>query len=95
VRKPHTDVEPVKNWQFSDARVRENAPETRTTVAEHGQHQDLGAPNGFGFTADQRFDSCIGFRDGAEYLPATSLCFDIADPHLRMPLSVPAAPYEG
>jgi hypothetical protein len=48
----------------------------------------FGAPNGVEFAADQRFDSRIGFRDGAENQPATSLRFDIADPHLQMPLSV-------
>jgi hypothetical protein len=28
VLKPHSDMEPVKHWQFGDAGVGENAPES-------------------------------------------------------------------
>jgi hypothetical protein len=71
-------MEPVKHWQFGDAGVGENAPETRTTVGKRGHRRDLRAPNGVEFAADQRFDSRICFRDGAENLPTTSLRLDIA-----------------
>jgi hypothetical protein len=64
VLKPHTDVEPVKNWQFSDVGVGETAPETRTTRGERGHRRVLGAPNRVEFAADQPFDRCIGLRDG-------------------------------
>jgi hypothetical protein len=67
----------------------------RTIVGEGGHRRVLGAPNGVEFVADQRFDRRIGFRDGAEYLPATGLRFDIADPHLQMPLPILTAADEG
>jgi hypothetical protein len=80
---------------FSDVGVGENAPETRTTVGERGQHRVPGAPNRVEFAADQPFDSCIGFRDGAEDLPLTGLRCDIANPHLQMPLIFLTIAYEG
>jgi hypothetical protein len=50
-----------------------------------------GSPDGVETLADQDFDVRIGFGDGAEDLPPTSLGFDITDPHLQMPLAVHAA----
>src|ERR1700722_1007828 len=95
VLKPHPDVEPVKNRRRCDAGIGETMPETRTPGGERGQHRVLGAHNGVESAADQRFDSRIGFRDGPENLPATSLRFDIADPHLQMPLPILTAADEG
>jgi hypothetical protein len=95
VLKPHTDVEPVKNRRRDDAGIGENTPERWTTVGEGGHRRVHGAPNGVEFAADQRFDSRIGFRDGAENLSSTSLRFDIADPHLQMPLPILTAADEG
>jgi hypothetical protein len=65
-------MEPVKNWQFGDAGIDENAPEPRTTVGEGGHRRVLGAPNGVEFAADQRFERRIGFGDGAENPPASN-----------------------
>jgi hypothetical protein len=44
--------------------------------------------------ADQDFDICIGFGNGTENLPTTSLRFDIADPNLQMPLAILTAANE-
>ena len=37
---------------------------------------------------DQHLDVRIGFGDGTENLPPARFCFNIADPHLQMPLAV-------
>jgi hypothetical protein len=52
-------------------------------------------PDGVEVAADQHLDVRIGFGDGAENLSPTSLRFNIADPHLEMPLAVLAAADEG
>jgi len=85
---------PAKDFHLqSSAHARHTSP--RATIGEGDHRRVLGAPNGVEFAADQRFDSRIGFRDGAENLPATSLRFDIADLHLKMPLRILTAADEG
>ncbi len=64
-------------------------------VGEGGQHRTVSPADGIEVAADQRFDVRAGFGDGAEDLAATRLRFDIADPHLQMPLAALAAADEG
>jgi hypothetical protein len=88
VLKSHADVKPVENRQFADASISENAPQRGAPIGESGQLRVLCSSDGVEALADQDFDVCIGFGNGTENLPPTSLRFDIADPHLQMPLAV-------
>ncbi len=87
----HGDVEPVEHRPCGDAGIGETAPEPGTTIGEGGQCRVLGSPDSVEIAADQRGDVRAGFGDGAENLAATCIRFDIADPHLQMPLAVLAA----
>ena len=95
VLQPHGDVEPVEHRRLGDTGISQNAPQAGAPVGERGQHRVLGSPDGVEAAADQHFDVRIGFGDGAENLPPASLRFNIADPHLQMPLAVLAAADEG
>jgi len=53
-----------------------------------GRSRVLGSSDGGEALADQDLDVRIGLGDGTENLPPTGLRFDIADPHLQMPLAV-------
>src|SRR5271166_378215 len=75
----------------TSARIR-RSPEH--PVGEGGQHRVLGSPDGVEALADQDFDICISFGNGSENLPPTHLRFDIADPHLQMPLAILTAANE-
>jgi hypothetical protein len=85
----------VENRQFQDARAGENAPKSGTTIGEGGQHGVPVSANCIEVLPDQPFDVCPGFRDAAENLTATSLRFDIANPHLEVTFVVLAPPDEG
>src|SRR5882757_2719283 len=78
--KFHRYVKPIKNRRFQDARAGENAAESGTTIGESRQHSVLDSTNRIEVLPDQPFDVCLGFRDAAENLTTTSLCFDIANP---------------
>ena len=95
VLQPHGDVEPVEHRRLGDTGISQNAPQAGAPVGERGQRRVLGSPDGVEATADQHFDVRIGFGDSAENLPPASLRFNIADPHLQMPLAVLAAADEG
>ncbi len=71
--------------------VGEVTPQARAAVGEGGQCRVPGVPSGVETAADQCLEVGIGFGDGAENLAATSLHFDVADPHLQVPLAVLAA----
>jgi hypothetical protein len=64
-------------------------------VCEGCQHRVVGSPDGVEAAADQYLDVRISFGDGAKNLSPASLRFNIADPHLEMPLAVLAAADEG
>ena len=78
----------VENRQLADAGISENTSQSRATVGEGGQHRVLGSSDGVETLADQDFDVYVGLGDSAENLPSTRFGFDIADPHLQMPLAV-------
>jgi hypothetical protein len=84
----------VENRQLGDARIKENAPEARAAVGEGSQHRVLGSSDGVEALADQDLDVCISFRDRTENLPAIRVRFDVADPHLQMPLAILTAANE-
>jgi hypothetical protein len=85
----------VENRRFQDARAGENAPKSGTTIGEGRQHGVPVSADRIEVLPDQRFDVRRGFRDAAENLTATSLRFDIANPHLEVTFVVLAAPDEG
>src|SRR3954470_13836994 len=70
----------------ADAGLGETAAQAGAAVGEGGQYRVFASPDGVEAAADQHFDVGIGFGDGAENLSAASRRFDIADPHLQMPL---------
>ena len=78
----------IKNRQLADAGISENAPKPRASVGEGSQHRVLGSADRVEAAVDQHFSVGIGFGNGAENLSPASLRFDIADPHLQMPLAV-------
>jgi hypothetical protein len=84
----HADLEPVEKRQRADASIGETAPQSAAPVGAGGQHRILGSSDGVEALADQDFDVRIGVGDGAANRSPTGLGFDIADPHLQMPLAV-------
>ena len=93
--EPHGDVEPVEKRRCSDAGIGENAPEPRTTVGEGGQRRGLGSADGVEVPADQPREVSAGSGDSAENLAPPRVRFDVAHPHLQVPLPVLTAPDEG
>jgi hypothetical protein len=85
----------VEHRRFGDTGISQNAPQAGASVGERGQHRVLGSPDGVEAAADQHLDVGISFGDGAQNLSPSRPRFDIADPHLQMPLAVLAAAYEG
>src|SRR5271157_1467012 len=85
----------VEKRRRGDAGVSENAPEPGTTIGESGQRGFFSSADSVEVSVDQHFDVRFRSGDGAENLPATGLRFDIADPHLEMPLPVLTTPDEG
>ena len=78
-----------------NAGVGENAPKSSTAVGERGQRRVPGTPDSVEAPIEQCLDVGLGFGDGAENLATTSLRFDIANPHLQMPLAILTATDEG
>src|SRR4051794_37065241 len=95
VLQPHADVEPVEDGRLSDAGISEDALEAWAPIGEGGQPRLLASSDGVEAAVDQHLDVGIGFGDGAEHLSAASRRFDIADPHLQMPLVRLTAADEG
>ncbi len=91
VLQPHGDVEPVEHRRRGDAGAGPNTLEPGTTIGEGRQCRVLGSPDSVEIAADQRLNVGIGFGDGAENLAVTCIRFNIADPHLQMPLALRAA----
>jgi len=93
-RKQGPSTPTVEHRTRGDAGIGENAPKARAAVGEGGQRRVFGSPDSVEVAADQRSDVGIGFGDGVENLPATGRRFDIADPHLQMPLVLRATANE-
>jgi len=81
----------VEHRRRGDAGVGQNTPERRTAVGESGQRRVPGSSDSLEIAVDQLGDGSAGFGDGAEHLAAPGRRFDIADPHLQMPLALRAA----
>ncbi len=90
-RKQGPSTPTIQDGRLGDARIGENATQPRAAVGEDGQRRVLGSPNGVEVAADQRPDVGTSFGDGPEDLAATGRRFDVADPHLQMPLAIRAA----
>ena len=80
---------------FLQPGIGQNRSQTGTAVGERGQLGVGGSADRLKAAPDQHRDVGIGLRDGAEYLPATAGCLDIADANLQMPFAVVAAADEG
>jgi len=94
VLQPHGDVKPVEHRPRGDAGIGQTAPEPRTAVGEGGQCRALTPADSVEVAADQLGNGGAGSSDGAEDLTATGLRFNIADPHLQMPLALCATANE-
>ena len=81
----------VEHRRLIDAGIGEDTPEPGAAVGEGGQRCVPGSSDSVEAAADHRSDVSISFGDGAENLAATGRRFDIADPHLQMPLALRAA----
>ena len=93
--KFHRDVKPVKNRRFQDARAGENTRSPGQPSVKAVSTVSLFPPTASRFFLISASMSVDGFRDAAENLTATSLRFDIANPHLEVTFVVLAAPDEG
>jgi hypothetical protein len=94
VLAPHCDIEPVQNRQFHDAGIGKNTSKARTPIGEGRQHGAFGSADGVEAPADQHFHVRVGSGEHTENLAATRLRFNVANPHLKMALSVLATPDE-
>ena len=66
----------------------------RTTIGEGGKLRVCVSAHCLQVAADQRQNAGVAFRDGAEYLAASTGSFDIADPDLHVALPFVTAPDE-
>ena len=95
VLEPHGDMKPIQDRRSDDAGIGKNAAKARATIGEGGHRRVLGSADGIEVAADQLLDVGIGADDSAENLAATRRRFDIADPHLKMPLTIRTAADKG
>ena len=85
----------VEDRRLGDDGGGQYGPETGTSVGETGQLRLGASADGREVPADQLLDVGIGFGDGCENLPPSSLRLDIADPDLQMPFVLLTAADEG
>ena len=69
----------------------QNRPKAGGAVGERGHLGVGGSADRLKAAPDQRCDLRLGLRHGAEHLPTTARCLDVADANLQMPFAVVAA----
>ena len=95
VLQPHGDVEPVRDRRLRDAGIGQNRSQAGTTVGERGHLGVGGSADRLEASPDQHRNVGVGPCDGAEDLPPSVGCLDVADANLQMPFAVVAAADEG
>src|ERR1700761_7014787 len=86
--QPHRYVEPISDRRLLATGLRQNRPQTGTTVGKRRQFGVAASADRLKAAPDQRGNFRIGLRDRGENLPTTGRCLDITNVHPQMSLVV-------